>query len=187
MPGVPTLVTDLGWWAIFGFLFVVVLLRAQGTYWVGRWVRGGATALATEPERHARLARMSARFSGPSMVRAQRFLERWGYIGVPVSFLTIGFQTMVNAAAGYSRMRWDLYTAAMLPGCVAWATMYGIVGLSLIEAWRRSPWFFLGAIALVVVLAWGATRLRRSAGSDARTPPLPPTGDAGPPRATARR
>jgi membrane protein DedA with SNARE-associated domain len=185
--GVPEYITDLGWWAIFLFLLFVVFFRAQGTYWTGRWVRHGAAKVASQPAEHPRLSRLTAKFSGPGMVRARVFLERWGFIGIPLSFLTVGFQTMVNATAGYTRMRWDLYTLAMLPGCVAWATMYGLLSLSLVEAWRQSPWVFAGVILGLVVVAWIATRLRRSGGSDARTAQLPPTDGGGPPPATARR
>jgi membrane protein DedA with SNARE-associated domain len=185
--GVPDAVTALGWWAIFIFLFLVVFLRAQGTYWTGRWVRHGAATLTAEPDKHLRLARISARFSGPGMTRARLFLERWGFVGIPISFLTVGFQTMVNATAGYTRMRWVLYTLAMLPGCLAWATMYGLLSLSLVEAWQRSPWVFAGVLAGLVGVAWLATRLHRIVGSGARTPRSRPTDDAGQPPATARR
>ncbi len=168
MAGVPEWISTGPWWALFAFLFVVVFLRAQATYWTGRWARAGATS--ADPTSPGRRGRVSRRLSGPAMERAQAFLNRWGYVGVPLSFLTIGFQTMVNAAAGFARMRWDLYTLAMLPGCVAWATMYALLGLSLIEAWSRSPWLMLGILAGIVGIAWAATALRRSGGSGARTP-----------------
>lgn len=169
MAGVPSFISEGPWLGLFAFLFCVVLLRAQGTYWAGRWVRSGAES-ASHGDEERRRARFARRLSGPSWDRAQDFLDRWGFVGVPLSFLTIGFQTMVNAAAGYTRMRWDLYTAAMIPGCVAWATIYSLLGLSLIDAFGRSPWLGAGIIVGVVALAWGLTRLRRSAGSDARTP-----------------
>ncbi|MEX0913659.1 MAG: hypothetical protein WDZ57_01780 [Demequina sp.] len=187
MAGVPELVTELGWWAIFLFLLFVVFFRAQGTYWTGRWVRHGAAKVTSDPTAHPRLSRMTVKFSGPGMVRARNFLERWGFIGIPVSFFTVGFQTMVNATAGYTRMRWDLYTLAMLPGCVAWATMYGLLSVSLVEAWRRSPWVFVGVIVGLVVAAWIATRLRRSGDSDERTAQSPATDGGDPPQATAHR
>ena len=166
MAGVPSALANGPWWWLFGFLFAVVLCRAQATYWVGRSIRrglsgpagpDGAETLST-PGRRARLAR---HFSGPTWIRAQQFLDRWGFLGVPVSFLTIGFQTMVNAAAGFGRMRWDLYTLAMLPGCAAWAAIYAVLGVGLVEAWARSPWLFLGVLVAIVLLAWGFTALRR--------------------------
>ena len=162
LAGVPQFIVDLGWWALFIFLFFVVLSRAQGTYWLGRLMRTRAHLVAAQPERYPHRSRMAAKLTGPRMARAQAFLDRWGFVGVPVSFLTIGFQTMVNAAAGYSRMRWPLYTAAMIPGCVIWAAWYGLIGVSLWQAWQRSPWLFAAAIAVVVVVAWALTRIAKS-------------------------
>jgi len=190
MAGVPSFISDGPFWGIFLFLCMVVFLRAQGTYWAGWWLRKGATrgaaaqdigAVAQEsdatPEHRPTLrARIAARFSGPRWDRAQAFLERWGFIGVPASFLTIGFQTLVNAGAGFTRMRWDLYTLAMLPGCVAWAAVYATLGIGLLEAWRQSPWLFLGIVAAliggawVLTTAWRLVTRRRSAGSSSRTP-----------------
>jgi membrane protein DedA with SNARE-associated domain len=171
MPGVPGVVEDLGWWAVFIFLCGVVFFRAQGTYWLGRWARKGAESRVRST--HPRAASMARRLSGPGAERARGYLERWGFLGIPASFLTIGFQTMVNATAGFIRMRWDLYTVAMIPGCLAWAAIYTLVTFSLVEAWTHSPWLLaVGIVGLagLVMAAFAITRLRRSAGSSAHTP-----------------
>lgn len=170
MAGVPAFIEGLGWWAVAIFLFGVVFARTQATYLIGRWVRNGATRLATEPDAHPRLARFSRRLTGPGMDKAERYLEKWGFIGIPLSFLTVGLQTLVNAAAGYSRMRWDLYTLIMLPGCVLWVAAYFAVGASFVQLWKISPMLLIGALVAVVLVSWVAVRLRRSAGSGARTP-----------------
>lgn len=176
MVGVPAFVSEGPWWGVFLFLFCVVFLRAQATYWAGWWLRKGAASGASHDSldevsheqaadaAHAptRRARIAKRFSGPAWDRAQAFLERWGFIGVPVSFLTIGFQTMVNAAAGFTRMRWDFYTLAMIPGCVAWAVIYASLGVGLLEAWKVSPWLFLGIGIGLVAIAWALTAWRRA-------------------------
>jgi membrane protein DedA with SNARE-associated domain len=148
------------------FLLVVVFFRAQATYWVGRWLRHGLSsppdaAASERPTSPSRRARLAARFSGPGWERARAFLDRWGFVGVPLSFLTVGFQTMVNAAAGFGRMRWDLYTAAMLPGCAAWAALYSIAGFSLVAAWQASPWLFAGVVIAVIAVAGALTAVRR--------------------------
>ena len=77
---------------------------------------------------------------------------------------------MVNASAGYSRMRWDLYTVAIVPGCVAWAIIYGGLGLTAFAAFVAAPWVSLAVLAGLVAVTFGLTRLRRTAGSGARTP-----------------
>jgi len=169
--GVPDFVEGLGWWAVYLFLFGVVFTRAQGTYWLGLWARKGAEAATTSAR--PRAAWLALKLSGPGADRSRRYLERWGFLGIPASFLTIGFQTMVNATAGFIRMRWDLYTVAMIPGCLAWAAIYTLVTFSLVEAWSHSPVLLIVGIVAVAGLIAGAfalTRLRRSADSSVRTP-----------------
>jgi len=175
MAGIPESISEGPWWGIFLFLCAVVFLRAQATYWVGWWLRRGAASgadhdsmvevsdeqSADSAHRPTRRAQFARRFSGAAWDRAQRFVERWGYIGIPLSFLTIGFQTMVNAAAGFTRMRWDLYTVAMIPGCLAWAAIYATLGVGLLEAWNTSPWLFAAMGAALIGLAWGLTAWRR--------------------------
>ena len=169
MAGVPGFISDGPFLGLCVFLFGVVFFRAQGTYWLGRWVRGRADT-ASQLAQAGRGSAWVRRFSGPRMDRAGAFLNRWGFIGVPVSFLTIGFQTMVNASAGYSRMRWDLYTAAMIPGCAAWAIVYAALGLTLYSAFVTAAWISLAVLVAVVGLAFLLTRLRRTDGSGARIP-----------------
>ncbi len=168
MAGVPDVLEGLGWWAVALFLLFVVFTRAQATYWLGRWARRGAdVAAVSDRPRAASLART---LSGPRAESARRFLDKWGPIGLPLSFLTIGFQTMVNITAGYVRMRWDIYTIAMIPGCMAWAAIYATLGFSVFEAFAASPWLGIGALIAIALLAWGATRLRQSVDSGSRTP-----------------
>ncbi len=166
---IPEFIQDGPWPGLFAFLVVVVFFRAQGTYWVGRLARRGTEAVA-RGDASPRLTRLATRFSGAGMDRARAFLERWGFVGIPASFLTIGFQTLVNAAAGFTRMRWDLYTIAMIPGCVVWAALYATAGLSIYRAFVASPVLGIAVIAAIGAIGFAATRLRRSVGSDARTP-----------------
>lgn len=171
MAGVPDFIAQLGWWAVFIFLIGVLFFRAQGTYWLGRWARKGTDATATST--HPRAASLARRLSGPGADRARRYLERWGFLGIPASFLTVGFQTMVNAFAGFIRMRWDLYTVAMIPGCIVGAAAYTLVTFSLVKAWASSPVLLMVGIAVLAGLifaAFAVTRQRRSAGSFARIP-----------------
>lgn len=179
MPGVPAAVADGPWWWVYLFLLCVVFVRAQATYWVGRGLRKGAASIGDGGSESQAQRRVARRFSGPAWQRAQDFVERWGFIGIPVSFLTIGFQTLVNAAAGFMRMRWDLYTVAMIPGCLMWAAVYSVVGYSLVAAWQASPLLFIAVVAGIILVAWVLTRLRRSAGSGSRTPQSQPTSESG--------
>jgi membrane protein DedA with SNARE-associated domain len=142
----------------FAVLFGIVLLRAQATYWLGRGVTAGVL--------HTRWA---DRITGPRTTKAIASLNRYGPPLVTVSFLTIGFQTVVNAAAGLIRMPWVRYTIAMLIGCVAWALIYATVGFAAVEAGialaTHSPWMLVAVVLLVVavVVAIVIARRRRSA------------------------
>lgn len=107
----------------FVFLFFVVLLRAQGTYWIGRATARGALRAR---EHEGFLGAIARWFDGPAPRRGAALLERWGVLIIPLCFLTVGVQTAVNAGAGIVGMKWRTYTLAMLPGCVAWAVLYGL-------------------------------------------------------------
>ena len=86
-------------------------------------------------------------------------IHRWGLAVIPFSFLTVGFQTMVNAGAGALRMPWWKYTLAMIPGCLAWATIYSTIGFAVwgavLAAAAGSPWGIAGIAATALVV--GAT------------------------------
>ena len=150
---------------LFVFLFVVVLLRAQATYWLARGAASGAV-LATG--RQGFLGTMARWFDGPIPRKGAAMLDKWGIIVIPLCFLTVGIQTAVNAGAGLVRMRWSTYTIAMIPGCVLWALLYGLGTLAVFAAAIRavagSPWGWAG-LALIVTLiaakiAWGRRKRR---------------------------
>lgn len=161
MLGVPQWAHDHGWWAVFIFLFCVVFPRAQATYWLGRGVVSGVLK-----------TRWRERLEGPGMAQAQAYLDRWGPWGVPVSFLTIGFQTLVQAAAGVGRMRYGVYTLVMIPGCLAWAGIYTGFGYTAFRLISGFTW--VTAVALVVAAAVIFTvvvvKRRRIADPVGRTP-----------------
>ena len=106
-------IRDLPGVLAFVVLFVVVFLRAGGTYLLGRAaMRAG----------HA--TRWRGKLSGPRMARARELSSRFGVFAVPLSFLTIGVQTAANFSAGLTRMPARRYVPALLVGCVIWAAIY---------------------------------------------------------------
>jgi membrane protein DedA with SNARE-associated domain len=138
-------------WA-FAFLFALAMLRANTTYWIGRGIAAGV--------RHTRFEHY---LTGPIYRRARRFMDRWGVLAVPLSFLTIGIQTAVNASAGVSRMSLPRYLPAVVVGCLLWALVYATVGMAVLYAWLALGWpWVLGAVLLVAAatLAWIAYRRR---------------------------
>lgn len=156
----------------FGGLFVIVMLRANATYWIGRGAAAGTRRWRAD-ERPA--GRRSA-----AMERARVLINRWGPIAVVFCFLTIGIQTAVNATAGVTRMPLQRYLPAVTLGSILWATVYATVGLAAAQAWlaaaARSPaaaTVFAVLVLLVVVAVIVYRRSRRGgpgAGSDADGP-----------------
>ena len=127
--------------ALVAALFMIVMLRANGTYWLGR--------LGTAGVRRTRLAPI---LDSPGYLRATERIDRYGPPVVALSFLTIGFQTVANLAAGVTGMRLRHYLPAVTLGSVAWALLYatlGAVGLDLLS--RLYVFSPIAAIALVVV------------------------------------
>ncbi len=129
-------------------LFVIVMARANGTYWLGR-------AAAAGSER----TRMRTLLHAPGYRRAVRWIDRWGAPAVSVSFLTVGFQTLINLAAGVTRMSLRHYLPAVVVGSVMWAFVYatiGFVGVSAVAVlWASSPALAVGlAVIASGLLAW---------------------------------
>ncbi|MFD9541138.1 DedA family protein [Streptomyces sp. NPDC060022] len=124
-------------------LYVIVLLRAGGTFAVG-WLAGAG----------ARRSRFAGRISSGKFRRAERAIQRWGAPVVAVSFLTVGFQTAANFLAGSMRMPLLRYLPALLVGGAAWALMYATVGLGVLEVLGRlfAERTALGVSAVAVLL-----------------------------------
>ena len=106
-------------------LFVIVLLRAGGTYALGRGAHAGAD--------RSRLARLVRR---PGFRRAEGLVARWGAPVVTASFLTVGVQTLVNLAAGLARMPLRRYLPALVVGGAIWAFIYATVWSAGLAGWR---------------------------------------------------
>ena len=103
----------LVWLIMYG----IIICRAGATYALGRLGRGGL----------AKSARIRALLASEKYARAEARVNRFGAPIVAASFLTIGFQTLANLAAGTTLMPWLRYLAALLVGGAAWATVYSIV------------------------------------------------------------
>ncbi|MEU7072427.1 VTT domain-containing protein [Streptomyces narbonensis] len=137
-----------------GALYVIVLLRAGGTFAVG-WLAGAG----------ARRSRFAERISSTKFRRAERAIQRWGAPVVAVSFLTVGFQTAANFLAGSMRMPLPRYLPALFVGGAAWALIYATAGLGVLEVLGR---IFAGqtalgvsAVAVLLLAVCGAVVYRR--------------------------
>ena len=90
--------------------------------------------------------------------RAQAWSARWGVLAVPVSFLTVGIQSVIQLSAGVARMPLRRYVAATAAGAIAWAAVYTTIGMAILTAWLTGPTgrliclLMLTALALAVVI-----------------------------------
>ena len=144
---------------IVAAMFVIVFLRAGATYWLGRLASAGA--------HRTRLARM---MDSPRYLKAIRSVNEYGAPIVAVSFVTVGFQTLANLAAGASRMPLPRYLPALVLGGLAWALIYstiGMIGFDLVgRLYAYSPGLALGGLAALIgayvaFIVWRARRAVR--------------------------
>ncbi|RNL84851.1 DedA family protein [Halostreptopolyspora alba] len=125
-------------WLVYSALFVIVFVRTQVTYWIGRGVDAGV-----------RRTRYAARLGG-RLERAQRLINRFGPPAITVSYATWGVQTAAHLAAGAMRMHFPRYLMAMLPGCALWAAIYSLGGMAVLVVWWNA---FLSSPALATIVS----------------------------------
>ena len=158
----------MGWpfWAVYAVFFVVVLARSNATYWVGRGLRAGGSR-----------TRWGGRLDRPAVARTEGVVRRFGAPLVALSFLTVGVQTLVNAAAGALRMPLSRYVPATVVGSLAWAGLYTTVGFAVVGAWVGDLAWWAAALGVAVVVALVlvphrlARKLRPDHATRARRPP----------------
>ena len=127
------------------FLVVVVHLRAGGTYALGRLAR-----------RAGDRSRASGMLARPMVRRSEQLVGRFGPPAVSASFLTVGFQSAMNLAAGFLRMPLRHYLPALTVGALVWAGMYLSVGLAVLRAWNADGGgTTLVALVVLAVLVGG--------------------------------
>lgn len=162
-----------GWLADWPFAWIYLFfvlgaaLRSQSLYWLGRGAAAGVLR-----------SRWASTLDGPQVRRATAAIERWGMPVVPLSFLTVGFQSAVHGACGVLRLHWWRYTLWSVPGWLVWALVWAGGGTAAVWAAVRlaaaSPWALGAAVAVlaaVVVLVVARVRRRRQAQRVASTAP----------------
>ncbi|GGY46730.1 DedA family protein [Streptomyces omiyaensis] len=137
-----------------GALYVIVLLRAGGTFAVG-WLAGAG----------ARRSRFAERISSAKFQRVERAIQRWGAPVVAVSFLTVGFQTAANFLAGSMRMPLTRYLPALFVGGAAWALVYATVGIGVLgvlaDLFAERTALGVAAVAALLLVVCGVVVHRR--------------------------
>lgn len=157
-------------------LLGIVLARSHATYWAGRvLVRGaqvGQARFRGPAWWRATVVRLGAFAQTPAAQRGVALVHRWGPVAVTLAYLTVGVQTAVFLCSGMVRMPYLRFTLASVPGALAWAVIWGTVGLSAVWAGAalatRSPWALAGAVvalgaAAVLIVVRSRRRAARTA------------------------
>ena len=132
---------------VFLFFWCLAMMRSHTMYWIGRGITAGTAR-----------SRWVSLLESPVYARAQAWSARWGVLAVPVSFLTVGIQSVIQLSAGVARMPLRHYVAATAAGAIAWATVYTTIGMAILTAWLTGPTgrliclLMLTALVLVVVI-----------------------------------
>lgn len=162
-------------WAVYVVLFLMAMARGQMMYWIGR-IPTEQALKRTAPTTGWR-ARAHRWLSDGGADAGVRSIQRWGLPVVSFCYVTVGFQSLVQAAAGLLRIPLLWYILAQIPGSLAWAAIYSTIGFGLwaaiIAAAAGSP---AGLIAMILALALIVTliaiRIRRKRARAAAEPPL---------------
>ncbi|CAM3701297.1 DedA family protein [Occultella aeris] len=160
----PDFLAELPFWLIMLLLSCGAMLRGQGMYWAGRIVTEQALR-RTHPTQGWTL-KAHAWLQAGGADAGIRAIRRWGLFAVPVCYLTVGFQSMVQAGAGVLRITWWKYTLAQIPGAIAWGAIYATIGFAVWEAALAaaagSPLGLAVIAALVVAVVVAVVVRRRS-------------------------
>ncbi len=139
--------------AVYAFLFCVVALRSSATYGLGRY--GNYLVMNSKKPTDGFPLRVWSWVHAESTEHAMYTLRRRGWVAIPLSFLTVGIQSIICIAAGAIGMSLLRFAAAAFAGWLAWAAIYSTIGFAVwgtvVSAAAGSP---VGiAIASVAVVA----------------------------------
>src|SRR5690625_3078806 len=150
-------------WAVFIVLFIGAMLRGQLLYWIGR-IPTEQALKRTAPTSGWRY-RAHRWLSDGGADAGVRSIQRWGLPIVSLCYLTVGFQSLVQAAAGMLRTPLLWYVLAQIPGALAWAFIYSTIGFAmwaaLAAAAAGSPWGIAAIAAVVLTVVLLIVRRRR--------------------------
>lgn len=169
MPGVPQWIADGPYIGIAAFLTMIVFLRSQATYWLA-WLGTYGFLATSKNSDKPWVQKLRAWLEGASVRKGVDAVEKWGLIIVPLSFLTIGFQTVVHAGAGVLRLRWWLYTLAAIPGYIAWGLLYAAIGIGLFKTGQAvtvgKTWAIVVSTVFVIMLSLFILQRRNKAAKE---------------------
>lgn len=158
----PSFLESLPFWIAFTLLFIGGMLRGQMMYWIGRATSKVTLDHMAPSARIAKIRSWVDRGGADSGINA---IHRWGAVMVPVSYLTVGFQSVVQVAAGLLQMNVLLYALAQIPGALAWAAIYSTIGFAawgaIVSAAAGSPSGVIVVVLIAIILVYFIIRRRR--------------------------
>lgn len=135
-------VSELPLWQATLFMFAGVFCRAQTTFWIGKFAHLGIIKTNWGKKKIDSEDKMG-----------MLILKKYGWPIIPLSFLTVGLQSVIQLGAGLLDWKWLKYTLAALPGYVVWAFVYAFGGLSLFNSIVKGSIGLL-ITAVIVILAF---------------------------------
>lgn len=149
-------------WVLFVTFGSIAFIRNQAFYWIARSIT--TRALTQTADRPTRFPRFRSWIEGGGTDRGVAAIHRWGVAIVPASYLLPGTKTVVNTAAGVTRMPFARYLPAMILGCAAHGVIYATIGwaawTSLVAAFAGSPWGLAALLALAGIAVAHVVRRR---------------------------
>ena len=136
---------------VYTFLFFVVALRSTATFAIARYVNRLMLA-GKEPTGGWRLRMWNWAHAAPTQHAVHQLRTR-GLILIPLSFLTVGVQSVVILAAGLLGLSVPRYAAAAFPGWLAWAGIYSTIGFAVWGAAMKAAAGSPVGIAVIAVAA----------------------------------
>lgn len=144
----PSFLSSLPFWLLFIVLFLGAMTRGQMMYWIGRLASN--QSLNRLASRYRWAAHMDDLLNQGGADPGLRAIQRWGLVMVPLSYLTVGFQSMVQLAAGLLRITLLWYALAQIPGALAWAAIYSTIGFAV---WNAALAAATGSPVAIAVIA----------------------------------
>ena len=99
------MLSNFPFWGAWIFMYVLGTLRGQGTYWIGRGASSAVTHVGSEEEHDSKWAQIKAWLNSDRTKTGRTLVHKIGVVAVPLSYLTVGLQTAVLAAAGLVRIQ----------------------------------------------------------------------------------
>lgn len=150
------------------YLFFVAgaAMRSQSFYWIGRY--GNRIALRAQKPDEGWKLQVWNKIHDPQTREMTDLINKRGIIVVPLSFLTIGIQSVINFAAGLIAMPWPRYTLAALPGWFVWAAIYSSAGFVALKAAIAKPITVIVLLVIILIAYFGIYRPYRNRSRDSQ-------------------